>query len=83
MQSADFSSDKDLIKFCLEERRRETFQSHLRLFDVKRMNLEPNFVTTLVKEFQGETYKAEPNSGKLVPPIPAQVMKFNPSWKNN
>ncbi|MFJ1412223.1 RagB/SusD family nutrient uptake outer membrane protein [Capnocytophaga canimorsus] len=83
LQSADFSSDKDLIKFCLEERRRETFQSHLRLFDVKRMNLEPDFATTLVKEFQGETYKAEPNSGKLVLPIPAQVMKFNPSWKNN
>ncbi|GIM51133.1 hypothetical protein CAPN004_01630 [Capnocytophaga cynodegmi] len=83
LQSADFSSDKDLIKFCLEERRRETFQSYLRLFDVKRMNLEPDFATTLVKEFQGETYKAEPNSGKLVLPIPAQVMKFNPSWKNN
>ncbi|GIM49935.1 RagB/SusD family nutrient uptake outer membrane protein [Capnocytophaga stomatis] len=83
LQEADFNTDKELIKFCLEERRRETFMSHLRLLDIKRMNLEPDYAITITKQFQGETYTAEPNSGKLVLPIPAQVLKFNPSWKNN
>lgn len=80
LQETDFNTDKDLIKFCLEERRRETFISHLRLLDIKRMNLDPNFAITITKEYEGKTYKAEPNSGKLVLPIPAQVLKFNPTW---
>lgn len=81
LQVTDFATDKDLVKFCLEERRRETFQTHLRLFDIKRMNLEPEYASTITKAFLGKTYTAEPNSGKLVLPIPEQVLKFNPSWK--
>ncbi|MDO5106210.1 RagB/SusD family nutrient uptake outer membrane protein [Capnocytophaga sp.] len=83
LQVTDFATNKDLIKFALEERRREMVGSQTRLFDVKRMNLEPDFAVTIIKEFQGKTYTAEPNSGKLVLPIPAQVLKFNPSWKRN
>ena len=81
LQVSDFTTDEELLKFCLDERRRETFQSHLRLFDLKRMNLNPAFAKTVTHTFQGVTYTAEPNSGKLVLPIPAQVLKFNPNWK--
>ncbi|MDO4783335.1 MAG: RagB/SusD family nutrient uptake outer membrane protein [Capnocytophaga felis] len=80
LQPTDFNTDIELVKFCLEERRRELVGSQIRLFDIKRMNLDPNFAITITKEYEGKTYKAEPNSGKLVLPIPAHVLKFNPTW---
>lgn len=80
LTNADFATDTDLLKFCFDERRRETLQSYIRLFDLKRMNLDPALAKTVIHEFQGETYTATPDSGKLVLPIPAQVLRFNPSW---
>lgn len=80
LQPTDFNTDMELLKFCLEERRRELVGSQIRLFDIKRMNLDPNLAITITKEYEGKTYTAEPNSGKLVLPIPASILKFNPTW---
>ncbi|MDO4228448.1 MAG: RagB/SusD family nutrient uptake outer membrane protein [Capnocytophaga sp.] len=77
---ANFATDTELIKACVDERRCETLQSHIRLFDLKRLGLEANFVKTITHDFQGEVYSVESNSDRLVLPIPAQVLKFNPSW---
>ncbi len=83
--TADYSSEKDLLKFLLEERRREMVWSGLRLFEIKRLNLEPEFQKTVVHKIKTDNgeqeYKAEPNSGKLVFPIPANVKKFNKNIK--
>lgn len=78
-----FPAKKDLLRFCLEERRRELFQNGTRLFDIKRLNLEPEFAKTVVHKFITEEYKAEPKSNALVMPIPASVMKFHTDWKQN
>lgn len=79
----NFPATNDLVKFILEERRKELFFNHTRLFDVKRANLEPAFAKTVTHTFNGVNYTAEPNSNKLVLPIPASVLKFNPSWTQN
>lgn len=86
LSAGDFTSQNDLIAFSLAERRREMIYSNTRLFDMKRENLENAFAKTAVHKIQGTnnlTYTAEPNSGKLVLPIPAQVLKFNPGMQQN
>lgn len=77
-EAADFPSNNELVKFVLEERRRELFMSGIRLFDLKRLNLETEFAKKTTHPLEGEVYEADSNSGKLVFPIPAQVKKFNP-----
>lgn len=80
LTSADFATDLDLLKFCLEERRREVFRTMTRLFDLKRTSTDPNLVKTITHHFDGVDYTTTSDSEKLVLPIPAQVLKFNPSW---
>ncbi len=83
--TSDYPSQKELLKFALEERRKETVWASIRLFEVKRLNLEPEFQKTVVHKIETDSgvqeYKAEPNSGKLVFPIPANVKKFNKNFR--
>ena len=86
LSAGDFASQNELIAFSLAERRREMIYSNTRLFDMKRENLESAFGKTAVHKIQGTnnlTFTAEPNAGKLVLPIPAQVLKFNPGMPQN
>ena len=86
LSAGDFASQNELIAFSLAERRREMIYSNTRLFDMKRENLESAFGKTAVHKIQGTnnlTFTAEPNAGKLVLPIPAQVLKFNPEMPQN
>lgn len=77
---SDFTTDLDLLKFCLDERRREIFRTMTRLFDLKRTANDPALVKTIIHHFDGVDYTTTSDSDKLVLPIPAQVLKFNPSW---
>ena len=86
LSEADFPTQNDLVKFCLEERRREMIYTNTRLFDLKRENLEPAFAKETIHKVLGTTnitFTAAANSGKLVLPIPAQVLKFNPEMPQN
>ena len=82
--TADFATSKDLLKAVLDERRRELAPQGTRLFDLKRQNLDPALAKTTVHTFDlGGPFTAEPNSPKLVLPIPAQIMKYNPGMTQN
>lgn len=83
LTAADFANDDALLKFVLEERRRELYNNGTRLFDLKRLNLDSRFAKTTTHTHNGIDYVATPNDNKLVLPIPAQVMKFNPNWAQN
>lgn len=86
LEDGDFVDATALTNFCLEERRREMIYSNTRLFDLKRENIEPAFAKTAVHKIIGTTnitLTAEANSGKLVLPIPAQILKFNPGMPQN
>lgn len=76
---ADFQSPDDLLKFALEERRRELVMNGTRLFDLKRLNLDPRFAKTVKHVLENKVYEAAPNSDKLILPIPMQVKSFNPN----
>ncbi|MBF8455681.1 RagB/SusD family nutrient uptake outer membrane protein [Kaistella sp. G5-32] len=86
LSADDFPTPNSLTKFCLEERRREMIYTNTRLFDLKRENLESAYAKTTIHKVQGTnniTITAEANSRKLIMPIPAQVLKFNPDMPQN
>ena len=71
--------DKDsVLNFVLEERRRElAFNGFLRLVDLKRLNLDPRFATTVKHVGETETWTLPPNDPRYILPIPQKVMRFN------
>jgi hypothetical protein len=82
--TTDKFNDKDeLLKFVLEERRRELYRFDLRLFDLKRLNLEPAFAKSVTHVVRGMSYTIKPGSPNLVIPIPANILDFNPDMKQN
>ena len=72
-------TDKDsVLNFVLAERRRElAFNGFTRLIDLKRLNLDPRFATTVKHVGANETWVLMPNDPKYVLPIPQKVMRFN------
>lgn len=72
-------TDKDsVLNFVLAERRRElAFNCFTRLIDLKRLNLDPRFATTVKHVGANETWVLMPNDPKYVLPIPQKVMRFN------
>ena len=72
-------TDKDqVLNFVLEERRRElVFNGFTRLIDLKRLNLDPRFATTVKHVGETETWVLPPNDARYVLPIPQRVMRFN------
>ena len=86
VSEADFPTEQSLLKFVLDERRREMIYSNTRLFDLKRQNLEPAFAKTTLHKIEGKnplSFTAQANTNQLVIPIPAQVLKFNPGMPQN
>ncbi len=76
---SDFTSTDDILVFALNERRRELLMGGTRLFDIKRLNLEDRFKKEIIHQIETKEYKAAPNSGTLVIPIPANIKKLNPN----
>jgi hypothetical protein len=71
------------LTLVLEERRREMIMTGMRLFDLKRLNLESALAKTVTHTIRTDNYTAEPGSNKLVLPIPNQVLSFNPNMVQN
>lgn len=81
---ADFGNDAEkVLRFVLEERRRELAFSGLRLHDLKRLNKEARFAKTITHTAEGMEYKLEPNSNKYLRQIWPAASKFNPDWPLN
>ena len=83
LMASDFSNQSELLKYILNERRKEIYFTLTQVFDVKRRNLIPGLEQSITHEYGGVKYTATPNSGKLVLPIPASVLKFHPDWQQN
>lgn len=79
----DIKDGKELLDFCLDERRRElSFEDH-RWFDLRRTGcpkLEHNFS---IVEGTTKTYTLDANSPAYTLPIPQEVLERNPQLKNN
>ncbi|MDN4011491.1 RagB/SusD family nutrient uptake outer membrane protein [Chryseobacterium gambrini] len=68
------SSALDLI---LKERRKELVTRGLRWQDLKRLNRDPKYSQTLIRQIGDETYTLPPNDPRYVLPIPQFVINFN------
>lgn len=81
---ADFSNDAEkVLRFVLEERRRELAFTGIRVIDLKRLNKETRFQKTVTHIAEGKTYELLPNSNNYVRQLWPAATIFNPDWPLN
>lgn len=75
---------KEVMNYIIDERRKELWFGFHRFFDLKRLNLEPEYAKTLTRTFPivnttvpKKTYTLPPNSRMYIIPFPADVLKIN------
>lgn len=80
----DFDHDAEqVLRFVLDERRRELAFMNLRHIDLKRLNKEQRFQKTITHTAEGVEYKLEPNSPNYLRQIWPAASAFNPDWELN
>ncbi|QEC44797.1 RagB/SusD family nutrient uptake outer membrane protein [Pseudobacter ginsenosidimutans] len=67
----------ELIKFVIDERRRELYQRGTRWEDLRRLNKEPQFAVTLTHTFEGRSYSLPPNDIRYTMPLPDNEIQLN------
>lgn len=84
------ANTKDAMTAIINERRKELWIGFHRFFDLKRLNLEPDYAKTLTRTFPivnttfpKQTYTLAPNSRLYIIPFPANVLKLNKSLTLN
>ncbi len=65
----------ELLKLILKERRKELLHRGLRWDDLRRLNQEAGYETTLVRVLDGVRYELPPNDPRYTLPIPDEVIK--------
>lgn len=75
----DISSldENALLDFILQERRKELVFRGVRWQDLRRLNLESQFETTIIRKIEGTEYKLLPNSPKYIYPLPQDEIILN------
>ena len=76
---------KEAMDYIITERRKELLFGFNRFFDLKRLNLEPDYAKTVVRVFPTvnktvpqQTYTLKPDSRLYIIPFPQDVLKQNP-----
>lgn len=72
-----------VLEQVLAERRKELVFRGLRWVDLRRLNTDPRFTKTLVREVEGQHYELPPNDPRYVFPIPSDVIALNPEMPQN
>lgn len=70
-------NESALLSFILQERRKQLVYRNIRWADLRRLNRQPEFQTTLVRNIEGESYSLEPDSYKYAFPIGLDEIKLN------
>lgn len=80
-----FSSNDNetVLKFVLDERRKELIYRGLRWSDLRRLNKDTHFAKKITRNIDGVIYTLEPNSLKYVLLIPNSVILNNGMQQNN
>lgn len=80
----DFGNDDErVLRFVLEERRRELAFTGMRVIDLKRLNKEPRFQKTVKHTAEGVDYELLPNSDQYQRQLWPNATVFNPDWPLN
>ena len=72
----------DALHQILTERRKELISRNLRWTDLRRLNHDPNFATTLTRINKGQSYALPPNDKRYVFLIPANVIATSGIMQN-
>ncbi len=81
---ADFNNDGEkVLRFVLDERRRELAFTGMRIIDLKRLNKEPRFQKTYTHVAEGTTYTLAPGSNNYLRQLWPSATVFNPDWPLN
>jgi hypothetical protein len=81
---ADFGNDDErILRFVLEERRRELAFTGMRVIDLKRLNKEARFSKTIKHTAEGKEYELQPGSDKYLRQLWPNATIFNPDWPLN
>ncbi|UYQ91438.1 RagB/SusD family nutrient uptake outer membrane protein [Chitinophaga horti] len=82
--AADFGNNNEqVLRFVLEERRRELAFTNMRVIDMKRLNKETRFQKTVKHTAEGTEYELQPNSDKYLRQLWPNATVFNPDWQLN
>lgn len=68
----------EALQKVLEERRREMMMNGTRLFDLKRLNMDPATAITYSHSADGQTWTMTPNSNLYILPINNVIIGYNP-----
>lgn len=68
------SDGSELLLFIFDERRRELAFRGVRWYDLRRLNLEEEFQTTLIRSLEGIDYVLPPNDPRYLLEIPPTVI---------
>lgn len=82
-QDLTASNTSQAMQGVIEERRRELVATGMRLFDLKRWNLESAYQITITHHFAGKNLTLAPNSNDCVLPIATKYIDLNPEIKQN
>lgn len=81
---ADFGdNDENVLRFVLEERRRELAFTGMRVIDLKRLNKEARFRKTVKHTAEGAEYELLPGSDQYLRQLWPNATIFNPDWPLN
>lgn len=73
---------EDALRQILTERKKELILRGVRWSDLKRLNLDTKYATTLTREADGREYNLEPNSYRYTFPIPDDVIQLSGMQQN-
>jgi hypothetical protein len=67
---------REILKFILQERKKELYMRGLRWDDLRRLNKESENAITLIRKIDDESFILEPKDPRWVWPIPINEIKW-------
>lgn len=77
------NTTENAMDVIIRERENELQLTFNRFWDLRRLNTEPEYQTTLTKVYSGQTYTLEPDSYLYIYPFSQQVLDYNPGIEAN
>ncbi|MDN3588055.1 RagB/SusD family nutrient uptake outer membrane protein [Pedobacter aquatilis] len=82
-RSRSAKNQTEALSQILSERRKELVLRNMRWSDLRRLNLDPKFATTLSRNINGTTFTLAPNDIKYTLPIPSEVIGLSGMQQND